>query len=544
VLLTRPALDVDDATTIALLNCLVREICAPEHQIWQSDGHLTVRLPRVGITMRAKLLRPPFGPTFRLAPPVAELRADEWIPVPWARLADLIAGELELATGRPNPEFTDQVAASRAAMAAIAHHRGARAPLINCKITAEYVASEQALVAGHRFHPAPKARQGEPADWLRYAPEVKASFPLHWLAVRSDLVTGEGDFTLPGPPVPGGFAALPAHPWQLSLLADRPVLRAALDSGAIRDLGPAGPPAVPTSSVRTVYLPDADLFCKFSLDVRITNCVRKNAWYELTGAVALTRLLRPVFAVLNQTYGCALLNEPAYRSVTLADRRLHEGLGVIVREGVREYTGTPLLAAALADPYGCSSAALCRLLADSSAEYALTWWDVYVRRVAPPVLHAYLTYGVVLEPHLQNVLVVLDQNGLPSQAIFRDLEGAKLVPHLWGGALDDLPPHVREAMTYDADRGWNRVVYCLFVNHLVEIAGAIADLHPELERELWQRAHRHIERYAHDHVNDREGTARLNALLAGVPLPGKANLRTRWERAADRRATYIAIPIP
>src|SRR6185503_21005948 len=122
-----------------------------------------------------------------------------------------------------------------------------------------------------------------------------------------------------GPAAPAGYRPLPVHPWQLSLLADRPVLRRALADGTLVDLGTAGPEVVPTSSVRTAYLPDADVFCKFSLDVRITNCVRKNAWYELAGAVTLDRLLRPVFAGFET---CRLLGEPAWRSVSLADRRL------------------------------------------------------------------------------------------------------------------------------------------------------------------------------------------------------------------------------
>jgi len=41
-----------------------------------------------------------------------------------------------------------------------------------------------------------------------------------------------------------------------------------------------------------------------------------------------------------------------------------------------------------------------------------------------------------------------------------------------------------------------------------------------------------------------DGAARLRALLAGVPLPAKANLRTRWARDPDRQATYVSVPNP
>jgi siderophore synthetase component len=519
---TRPRADAGEITALALLNCAVRELCAPGRQVWHSPPYLVVRLPRSGVILRARLLRPQVM-TPRLAAPVEELR-ECWSPLGWRRLADLVAGELELTTGESNPEFAEQVTASHDAIAAMLREgrpsEGDR-----------YLDSEQALIAGHRFHPSPKARQG--ADWPRYAPETGRRFPLRWLAVREDAITEEGDVSLLdrlGPPVRDGYRVLPAHPWQLALL--RP------DSEAIVDLGPYGPQAMPTSSVRTVYVPDA--FFKFSLDVRITNCVRKNAWYELPGAVALTRVLRPVFDGLST----GLLGEPGYRTVSLGDSRLHEGLAVIVRDGVRGFAGTPLLAAAIADPYARSGAAVARMLGGSSPEHLLAWWDAYVRHVAPPVLRAYLEHGVVLEPHLQNVLVAVDDDGMPVQAIFRDLEGTKLLHAPWASFLGELPGPVARAMTYEPERGWDRVVYCLFVNHLAEVAAAIADLCPALERELWRLARHHVARCAGGTSTVPGGAARLRALLAGVPLPAKANLRTRWARDPDRAAAYVSVPNP
>ncbi|WP_433230364.1 IucA/IucC family protein [Actinomadura formosensis] len=526
MLLTGPAVTADDATSTALLNCLIREVCAPEQQVWPDGGHLVARLPRAGVVLRTGLSRPPVGPTYRLVPPYEERRGDEWIAASWDRLANLVAGELELATGRPNPEFLAQVDNSHTALTAIIAARGEPPD-------DRYIASEQALIAGHRFHPSPKSRQGSPGDWLRYAPETGARFRPRWLAVPEDLIAEEGApeaFTALssyGPPAPPGRKSLPVHPWQYSLLADEPVLRRALAQGLVLDLGPSDVEAIPTSSVRTAYLPDADVFCKFSLDVRITNCVRKNAWYELAGAITLNALLQPIFEKLDATF----LAEPAYRSIALPDRRLYEGLGVILRQGVTPLPGTPLLAGALADPY---STFLAGLPALSTPESAQAWWDAYVGQVAPPVLSAYLDYGIVLEPHLQNVLVCVDATGMPVHAAFRDLEGTKLTAGRWD--LAHVPPRVAESLTYAPDRGWNRVVYCLLVNHLTEIAAAVADLHPPLEQALWQIARGHFT--AHDHH------PQVRALLAGVPLPAKANLRTRWSRMADRGAAYVPAPNP
>jgi siderophore synthetase component len=514
--------DAGEVTALALVNCVVREICAPARRVWPTGPHLIMRLPRAGATLRARLLRPQvLAP--RLAGPVEELR-DGWVPLGWRRLTDLVAAELELSTGTANPEFAGQVAASHDAMDAMI--RDGRRPLGDA-----FLDSEQSLVSGHRFHPTPKSRQG--AGWRDYAPETGARFRLRWLAVRQDAVAEQGDVSVLdriAPPVPEGYRALPAHPWQLALL--RP------ENDALIDLGVYGPEAVPTSSVRTVYVPDA--FLKFSLDVRITNCLRKNAWYEMFGAVALTRALRPVFAALP----AALLGEPGYRTVS-AGARLREGLGVIIREGVAGIAGTPLLAAAIAEPYGSGGAAAARLLAGSSPDRLLAWWDAYVRSVAEPALLAYLAYGVVLEPHLQNVLVSVDGDGMPIQAIFRDLEGTKLLPGPWAPLLAGLPGPVSGAMTYTPERGWNRLVYCLFVNHLSEVAAAVADLCPALEPDLWRLARRRVSRLA----ERREGyvpggAARLRALLAGTPLPAKANLRARWAREPDREAGYVPVPNP
>ncbi|WP_240197511.1 ferric iron reductase, partial [Nonomuraea lactucae] len=176
---------------------------------------------------------------------------------------------------------------------------------------------------------------------------------------------------------------------------------------------------------------------------------------------------------------------------------------------------------------------------DARARDPLAWWAAYVSAVAPPVLELYFTHGVILEPHLQNVLVGLDGTGTPREAVFRDLEGAKLVAGRHD--LAGVEPRVARALTYDAERGWARVVYCLLVNHLTEIAATVAGPGGDgLLRELWQAAREILAGQA----RDLGGPAALSDLLAGAPLPAKANLGVRWARAADRAAGYVPIANP
>ncbi|MCZ7461835.1 IucA/IucC family protein [Streptomyces sp. WMMC940] len=550
-----PPPSADVAVAHTLLNCLLRELCGPEHQTAVIGGHLLLRLPRRGALLRVALRRTSLLGAHRFGGPVAEETSGGWSPVGWQRLAELVQAELTLRTGVRNEEFLEQVASShRGVASALAEGRPAARATGPRAVPAAYLASEQSLALGHRFHPTPKARDGDPAAWAAYAPEAGASFPLRLLAVREDLVAGES--AEPGADAaldrlgraPDGYRLLPAHPWQYALLRDDPRLRTALARGEVLDLGPGTTPFAATASVRTLF--DGNGFLKFSLNVRITNCLRKNAEYELSGAVALTRLLEPVLAELAARFpGSDVLREPAYRSLALPGpdgvpvRGLLEGFGVIVREGLgrRLRPGlTPLLAAAVADEYATGPAHISRLLADTDPRTALSWWRAYLALLVPPVLAAYFDHGLVLEPHLQNVLVCVDDEGRPRQVLFRDLEGTKLLADRHSAALAVLPAAVAGPMTYGAGRGWDRVVYCLLVNHVSEMLAALADLHPGVETELWAEVRDTLRRHAAEHGRQ----PRLEGLLSGAPLPAKANLLTRWARTADREAGYVRLPSP
>ncbi|MFG2881773.1 IucA/IucC family protein [Streptomyces sp. NPDC048297] len=537
-----PLRTADAVTAYTLLNCLIREVSAPEHQVTVDDDHLLLRLPRRGLLLRCRLRRVSLIGAHRFQGPVQRFDGSTWVNVGWQELAGFIQGELELRTGVANEEFLAQVTDSRETIRTTLEQRTDSVPHPD-----PYVASEQSLVFGHRFHPNPKARTGEPVDWLAYGPETGARFPLRYLAVRRHLVRQEGElYELDAlcPAAEPGFAILPVHPWQYRLLQNHERLRAAVAAGDIVETAVSGPELVPTASVRTLYDPATDTFLKFSLNVRLTNCVRKHASYELTGAVALDRLLQPLFAGLAGRFpGCTLLAEPGYRTLdTEGDTALLEGLGVIVRSGLRHHLRpgvTPLLAAAVADEYPTSAAHVSHLLALGDGD-VLAWWDAYLGLLLPPVLAAYFEHGVVLEPHLQNVVVGAHADGTPAQMFFRDLEGTKLLPAHHRRFLDGLPEDVRVALTYDAERGWNRVAYCLLVNHCAEMLGALADLAPTLEPALWGLVRDHLGACARAAGDPPQ----LRALLSGVPLPAKANLLLRWARKADRHATYVPLPSP
>lgn len=500
-----------------LLNCLLREAAEPAEG--NGTGAATdVRVHRLrgsGRLLRVSGGRRPERPELRTA--------DGWHPLSHTELAKLVSDELGQFTGVPNDELPVEITDSRDAIAALLAARATAEPPAD-----PYLLSEQSLVMGHPHHPAPKARGGAPAgSWLPYAPEAHARFPLVFLGLREDQATEEGGpaasaaidalaDVLDGPRAPAGYRLLPAHPWQLDLVGERPAVREAFADGRLLRLGATRRQAWPTASIRTVYVPDAaaDLFVKFSLDVRITNDVRRLWRHDLLKLRRTDAAVEAGFAALRRRTGAAAawLPDRGYRTAAFA----FEELAVLVRDGLHAHTvpgATPLLAAALAEGYPGSP--------PTGNADPVRWWRAYLRQVVPPVLELFARHGIVLEAHLQNTLVAVDADGLPVQALFRDAEGVKLPA--------DLPR---------AD-AWQRLVYCLVVNNLTEIAGALSGRYPDVSPHLWPAA-----REEFLHYDATRGLPEIAELLAAATLPGKTNLLLRWTRADGADARYLPLPNP
>ncbi|MFJ9833885.1 IucA/IucC family protein [Streptomyces sp. NPDC101169] len=479
----------DAYASAPLLNCLLREVA----EALPADGeHRVHRLPGTGRLLRVRAGRRPADPEVRTA--------GAWQRLGHTELVKLVAEELRRYTGQPGDDLPAEMIDSREAVAALLTARARAAAPAD-----PYLRSEQSLITGHPCHPAPKARGGGPvAAWLPYAPEAHARFPLALLGVRADQVAEEGDTSALDAlgAAPPGYRLLPAHPWQLDLAARD--LAPALADGRLIRLGATAFDAWPTAAVRTVYEPRRDLFLKFSLDVRITNDIRRLWRHDLLRLRRTDTAVARAFAAMGPP--AAWLPDVGYRTAAFA----FEELAVLVRGGLRESLlpgATPLLAAALAEGFEGSP-----LAAATDPE---AWWEAYLRQVVPPALTAFADHGVVLEAHLQNTLVAVDPAGLPVQALFRDAEGVKLLPEVARAA------------------GWERLVYCLVVNHLTEIAAALAEHHPGLDP--WPAARRELGR--HD-------LPEIPALLSSPTLPGKTNLLLRWTGADGAAARYQPLPNP
>ncbi|MNM10354.1 N(2)-citryl-N(6)-acetyl-N(6)-hydroxylysine synthase [compost metagenome] len=550
-----------------LLNCYLREYALPRNEASLNDraadlpmslrqararcvsirlpsGRLVVRIDRASLLGRCRYISAPYF----------KGNNQSWRPLDANQLARLLCTPLSKADRVG--EMLQQVANSlQITRTFLRHARPAN------ETTDSLLSSEQHQLWGHALHPTPKSREGiSDADLLACSPEVGANFQLHWFKVDPTLIRHQGEdprSTLRQ--LSGRDDAYPCHPWEVARVLADPLVRRAQQQGLIEYLGPLGQPMYPTSSVRTLYHPQLAYFMKFSMHVRLTNCVRKNAWYELDSAVALTGLLGPIMADLAaQQPGFLLMPEPSATSLDLSAlgtleeaREVTECFGIVYRENLpaadrERYRPQVAMALFTWDQQGHS---VCRehvqryaATAGLTIEQAtLCWLDAYAGQMLGGVLYCLFRQGVVLEPHLQNTVIGFAEDGLPTHVWIRDLEGTKLVPQIWPAErLSGLDERTRSSVYYSAEKAWQRVGYCALVNNLGEAIFHLANGNESLEQRLWacigDLLQAQSTRLGHP--------AQLLELCAGAPLPSKENFMTRLMMRADREAGYTSLPSP
>lgn len=573
------------ASTHALLNCIIKEVAIPHET-------LSYRWPAQRQGLSEDLTGTPllieWSPTLALFVMVdrhsaigchcylSDLYLREAGAAAWRvpTVAELIATLLEHCRwhdGALNRELCDQVVQSQEVMTTIVAHAVERHRL---QPLTDYRSSEQGLWFGHPNHPTPKARQW-PSHLLQdrppYAPEFCAttalhqfSFPVAGLDVQVNRMSAPD--VLPqvadqGHAEDGGRVVLSMHPVQADLFRRDARVARMIDEGGIGDLGPSGWRAAPTASMRTWYLEGHPWFLKGSLNVRITNCVRKNAWYELESTLVIDRIMdRLVRSQDPALEALCVAQEPATvhwapTGGTEVDRRwFREQTGMILRENFCERFSPErcLLSATL---FARDARLVPMVLAFIDGEApegggeslppagrVREWFQAYLRTLMAPVMALFFRHGIVMEPHLQNCVLIHDQ-GVPRRMLLRDFEGVKLT-HDKGVdwlAGESLAPRVRASMTYRREQGWNRIAYCLLVNHVAEAILALSWQRPALGEALWQdtldelrRVRRTLETPAPE----------LDALLAGGELPCKTNFKLRLMARADRQAEYVSLPSP
>ncbi|MBD1833092.1 IucA/IucC family siderophore biosynthesis protein [Cyanobacteria bacterium FACHB-472] len=526
---TTPQLDInltdkqisEQATIQSFFNCYLRETYAlnqykiEEPQIHsqadpgnESQRCLYCNLPHQGVKIVAYLRY--FSPTGRhiFSFPLYYQPGGkkELIQLDYITLVALIAKELSLSSGSNGnqDELLLRTLQSCRNIEQFVRNRRRDAELLYA-FNSSFIETEQALVFGHLMHPTPKSRQGFSEDELfAYSPELKGNFPLHYFRAHCSIVQegsaleqtatnlikaelladaaidaefktkycGEDEYTL-----------LPVHPWQANFMMRQPAVQKLLERGLLEDLKLQGRAYLPTSSVRTVYHPDAAFMLKLSLNVKITNSLRTNLYKELERSVEVYQIMASQIGKdLRQNFpNFNIIRDPAYITLKI-DGEPADGFATILRENpfqANPATDASCLIALCQDSIfgdGSRLAQIIRQLAKqeqrSTSDISLDWFRRYLKISLEPILWLYFTYGIGVEAHQQNSVLQL-QDGYPYRFFYRDNQGY-YYRQSFHQKLDSLIPGIGEkSQTFCEDAVIDeRLGYYLFMNNILGIINA------------------------------------------------------------------------
>jgi siderophore synthetase component len=417
----------------------------------------------------------------------------------------------------------------------------------------DYVVSEQGLRFGHVFHVTSKASDGFSEDDLQaYAPELGNAFQLHYFAVRSELMDMHaiGRKAVPIDPdamrfaeallAEGEYRLLPCHPWQARHLLKQPNIAMLVRDRALISLGPLGENVWPTSSVRTVWLPQQNLFLKLSLNIRITNFVRNNPDEQVARALDASKAIGLLPEARLQQEHFRVLREIGSETLKLPDPELRAACAIVYRQAMpAEDTSELHLVAALLEESADGHLPLLdvvrRAAGDAGPDAGLIrrWWQRYLDATLLPMLELFADYGISLEAHLQNSLIAF-RDGWPQRGYARDMEGTSIsrerFPFLDRIAADS-------PALYDEAQAWHRFQYYVLVNHIGHLAACLARLGWCDEATLWRDAAQRLRTCP-------AGVQPLvDKLLQQATLPAKANMLSSFHQQGETPA-WIAIPNP
>ncbi len=432
----------------------------------------------------------------------------------------------------------------------------------------DYIASEQSVLLGHPFHPLPKSSEGfSNEDLWRYAPELQASFQLHYIAVKQELLSETwvetNRFTAPSVLASAAeklgqqldeYSILPLHPWQAKYVSQIDSVASLIEGRQLVDLGPLGDVVYPTSSVRTVWVPELQCFIKLPLHVRITNLIRENSAEYIQRTLDAARVIYHLSDhIEHQSF--RILKEAGYQTVELSNHvdaeRLMSSFGVFYREAdaldAEERNHCFVVASLLERLPEKQDSKLLQVIKqsnDGQVPDLFAWLEQYLQISMMPMLRLLADYGISFEAHVQNALISIKQ-GQPVCFYLRDLEGMSVIRSqaLEAGWLSHLiTPD--SPLLYTGEEAWSRMKYYFFVNHLGALIHNLAKDKGTSEADFWSIV---TETLRKEWTVNKEQHPRLASymkdLLEQPKLPAKANFISRFKGRGET-PLFVQIPNP
>ncbi|MCW7555148.1 hypothetical protein NX722_21475 [Endozoicomonas gorgoniicola] len=419
--------------------------------------------------------------------------------------------------------------------------------------TMNFRTSEQALFAGHSFHPTPKSRdQFSTEKTQHYIPEFGSDFQLSWFAIDSDLLEDDSvhecsfrELTLQlanedrrleswlPQDLPAHHTLLPAHPWQARQWLNNDYIRQLIQTGRMVSYGELGTGWHATSSVRSLYAPHAGFMLKYSLSVRLTNSlrhllpkevIRGKEIHQVKYHTSVGRQLQEQFPDFE------ILTEPAHAAIKGPDGQPLAETMIVLRENpfIRQSLnkGTELLAS-LTQDHPVESSRIIQLihkLAEDShcpvETIAQRWFEKYLNIVIKPLVIAQSDFGLLFGAHQQNLLIHMPA-GYPEKAFFRDCQGTGYSDLARQLLASDIPATADGAEHHVEQEPGNRLfTYYLLINSTFGLISALGADRSISEQHLLQTLRTFLEQLR---AEGRRDSSCLDYMLDSRELWSKGN---------------------
>ena len=422
--------------------------------------------------------------------------------------------------------------------------------------TAEQLSYDQLesyLMAGHPYHPSFKSRVGfDLQDNYNYGPEFDQNIEVVWLAVDKELlvsnVSGDSDIqdwikdyisadkhldlkqkltsilsqtseqSLHR--VTNDYGLIPVHPWQWKNTLINS-LQPLIASSDVIYLGGTDSQYRAQQSIRTLSaLDDEKAYLKLSMHLINTSSTRILAKHTVMNAALITDWLNTLIeedesakqlqlAILGETAGISLDHEVVQQR-GYQHPEVYGGLAAIWRENVSQHLAPEERAFPLNGVSYLNSDGSILIEPWIEKHGVDTWVEAMINAAVPPVLHVLFGFGMALECHAQNIVLVL-KDGLPQKILLKDLhDGVRYSPeHI--SRKDLLPklhnlPAAHAALnrgsfieTDDTDGIRDMTVACLFFVAFADIAIFMKTQYGYSEQKFWQTVSATITQYQEQH---------------------------------------------
>ncbi|MFC0190441.1 IucA/IucC family protein [Fictibacillus aquaticus] len=390
---------------------------------------------------------------------------------------------------------------------------------------------EQLVIEGHPTHPGAKMRKGLSAreNWS-YSAEFKETVALTFAAVKNefvymkqmeccswteDLLTSEPGIKkeadkLLGSDWEGMYTLFPVHPWQAEhILPD--LYKRELERGDIVMI-PYTSAYVPGMSFRTLFPAAADQHkphYKLPVSVHLTGEIRTLSEQTIHNGPLMSALISDFvqndryidetrFVPVMEKAGAYFLHPEDVEEDHQTERS--ESFSFVIRENIEslaEEDEWAIVGSALVSRvHGAASPLIAELIerfkqthkisGDSAAVTAFL--TRYAENMLTGCIPLMVKYGIGVEGHLQNSVIVFKKDGTPDRVLMRDWEGIRVHSKRLansGVPLSRFHPKSR-ILVDDMKSVRNKVFYSVVQNHFAEIVLSVSKHFGILEKDLWK----------------------------------------------------------